>query len=53
VAMALALPVDLPQRALLQEITFGAVLFTLLVQATTIAWVVRRAGPTVLPNAAS
>ena len=53
VAMALALPVDLPQRALLQEITFGAVLFTLLVQATTIAWVVRRAGPTVLPNAGS
>ena len=51
VAMALALPVDVPQRALLQEITFGAVLFTLLVQATTIAWVVRRAGPTVLPNA--
>ena len=53
VAMALALPVDLPQRALLQEITFGAVLFTLLVQATTIGWVVRRAGPTVLPNAES
>ena len=53
VAMALALPVDVPQRALLQEITFGAVLFTLLVQATTIAWVVRRAGPTDLPNAAS
>jgi monovalent cation:H+ antiporter, CPA1 family len=51
VAMALALPSDLPQRALLQEITFGAVLFTLLVQATTIAWVVKRAGPTVLPNA--
>ena len=50
VAMALALPVDVPQRALLQEITFGAVLFTLLVQATTIGWVVRRAGPTVLPE---
>ena len=46
VAMALALPVDLPQRALLQEITFGAVLFTLLVQATTIGWLVRRAGQT-------
>ena len=44
VAMALALPVDLPQRALLQEITFGAVLFTLLVQATTIAWVVKTGG---------
>jgi CPA1 family monovalent cation:H+ antiporter len=45
VAMALALPVDLPQRALLQEITFGAVLFTLLVQATTIGRVVERARP--------
>jgi NhaP-type Na+/H+ or K+/H+ antiporter len=43
--MALALPVDLPQRALLQEITFGAVLFTLLVQATTIGRVVERARP--------
>jgi CPA1 family monovalent cation:H+ antiporter len=43
-AMALALPVDLPQRALLQEITFGAVLFTLVVQATTIGQVVSRSG---------
>jgi len=50
VAMALALPTDVPQRALLQDITFGAVLFTLLVQATTIGWVVRRAGPTVLSD---
>jgi hypothetical protein len=32
VAMALSLPADLPQRELLQEITFGVVLFTLLVQ---------------------
>ena len=45
VAMALALPVDLPQRALLQDITFGAVLFTLLVQATTIGRVVERLRP--------
>ena len=35
--MALALPADVPQRALLQEITFGVVLFTLLVQGTTSA----------------
>jgi NhaP-type Na+/H+ or K+/H+ antiporter len=49
--MALALPLDVPQRALLQDITFGAVLFTLLAQATTIGWVVRRAGPTVLSEA--
>ena len=43
VAMALALPVDVPQRALLQEITFGIVLFTLLVQGSTAGFVVRRA----------
>ena len=42
VAMALSLPADIPQRALLQEITFGVVLFTLLVQGTTIGWVVDR-----------
>ena len=40
VAMALSLPTDIPQRALLQEITFGIVLFTLLIQGTTIGWVV-------------
>jgi CPA1 family monovalent cation:H+ antiporter len=46
VAMALSLPADVPQRALLQEITFGVVLFTLLVQGTTIGRVVDRAiGP--------
>ena len=42
VAMALSLPADLPQRGLLQEITFGVVLFTLLVQGTTIGRVVDR-----------
>ena len=40
VAMALSLPADLPQRELLQEITFGVILFTLLIQGTTIGWVV-------------
>ena len=35
VAMALALPVSVPERTLLQEITFGIVLFTLIVQGTT------------------
>jgi CPA1 family monovalent cation:H+ antiporter len=40
VAMALALPATMPQRALLQDITFGVVLFTLLAQGTTIARVV-------------
>jgi monovalent cation:H+ antiporter, CPA1 family len=44
VAMALSLPSDFPQRALLQEITFGVVLFTLFVQGTTAERVVRRLG---------
>jgi len=42
VALALSLPADFPQRGLLQAITFGIVLFTLVVQGTTIPWVVRR-----------
>ena len=45
VAMALSLPADFPQRVLLQEITFGVVLFTLFVQGTTVEAVVRRIGP--------
>ena len=44
VAMALSLPAGFPERALLQEITFGVVLFTLVVQGTTAERVVRRAG---------
>jgi len=43
VAMALSLPADIPQRELLQEITFGIVLFTLLFQGTTIGWVIDHA----------
>lgn len=51
VAMALSLPADIPQRGLLQEITFGVVLFTLLVQGTTVGRVIDRSigttrGPT-------
>ena len=42
VALALSLPADFPQRSLLQTITFGIVLFTLLVQGGTIQWVVSR-----------
>ncbi len=42
VALALSLPRDFPQRELVQEITFGVVLFTLLVQGTTIGWVIDR-----------
>jgi CPA1 family monovalent cation:H+ antiporter len=44
VALALSLPSDLPNRDLLQGVTFGIVLFTLLVQGTTATWVVRRSG---------
>src|SRR5690349_12258679 len=38
IALALSLPVDFPKRELLQAITFGIVLFTLLVQGTTVEW---------------
>lgn len=44
IALALSLPVDFPERLLLQEITFGVILFTLLVQGTTIEWVIERVG---------
>jgi CPA1 family monovalent cation:H+ antiporter len=53
VAMALALPVTVPERTLLQEITFGIVLFTLIVQGTTAGLVVRRAVGPAEPPAAS
>jgi len=43
VAMALALPIGVPERERLQEITFGIVLFTVIVQGSTAATVVRRA----------
>ncbi|HEY8636172.1 MAG TPA: cation:proton antiporter [Candidatus Limnocylindrales bacterium] len=42
VAMALSLPADIPQRGSLQEITFGVVLFTLLVQGTTVGQIIDR-----------
>jgi monovalent cation:H+ antiporter, CPA1 family len=44
VAMALSLPLDFPERTVLQEITFGIVLFTLLVQGTSVEWVIERVG---------
>jgi CPA1 family monovalent cation:H+ antiporter len=43
-ALALALPEDLPDRSVLQGVTLGVVLFTLLVQATTAGRVVERWG---------
>lgn len=50
VAAALSLPIDVPQRALLQEVTFGIVLFTLLVQGTTAGLVLRRSGAALEPT---
>ena len=41
-AMALSLPADFPERPLLVAITFGVVLFTLIVQGGSTAWLVRR-----------
>ena len=41
VALALSLPADFPDRDLLQGITFGVVLLTLLVQATSAERIVR------------
>ena len=49
VALALALPVDLPQRDLLTGAVYGIVLVTLLVQGTTAGWVVRRSGIPISP----
>jgi CPA1 family monovalent cation:H+ antiporter len=43
-ALVLSLPSDLPDRLLLQGTTFGIVLFTVLVQGTTAARVIRLAG---------
>jgi len=44
VALALSIPADLPNRTLIQGVTFGIVLFTLIVQGSTAGLVVRRSG---------
>jgi CPA1 family monovalent cation:H+ antiporter len=44
VALVLSLPETLPQRSLIEGITFGIVLFTLVVQGTTVDALVRRSG---------
>jgi CPA1 family monovalent cation:H+ antiporter len=44
VALALSLPAETPNRALLQGVTFGVVLFTLLVQGSTAAPLIQRLG---------
>jgi CPA1 family monovalent cation:H+ antiporter len=43
-ALALALPANTPERALITLMTFGVVLFTLVVQGLTLPLVVKRAG---------
>ncbi len=43
-AVVLSLPLDLPARSLLLDLTFGVVLFTLLVQGLTIEPLLRRLG---------
>lgn len=44
VALALSIPAGLPHRDLIQGVTFGIVLFTLVVQGSTAGLVVRRSG---------
>ncbi len=44
VALVLALPADLAQHDLVAGAVYGIVLVTLLVQGTTVGWVVRRTG---------
>lgn len=46
-ALALSLPTTLAERGMLQAMTFGVMLFTLLVQGTTIQFLLRRLGLTV------
>ncbi len=45
-AAALALPLDFPERDLLVFLAFCAILATLVVQGTTLEWVIRRLGVT-------
>jgi CPA1 family monovalent cation:H+ antiporter len=50
VALALSIPTDLPNRELIQGITFGIVLFTLVVQGSTAGLVVERSGAGTVPD---
>jgi CPA1 family monovalent cation:H+ antiporter len=49
-ALALSLPFNLPQRDLLEVMTFGVILFTLLGQGTTIQFLLNRLGLTERPD---
>lgn len=43
-ALALSLPTNFPQRDTLRVMTFGVVLFTLMVQGTSMQWLLRKLG---------
>ncbi|UCC85933.1 MAG: Na+/H+ antiporter [Anaerolineales bacterium] len=49
-ALALSLPLSLPQRELLEVMAFGVVLFTLLAQGTTLQFLLRHLGLTDRPE---
>jgi CPA1 family monovalent cation:H+ antiporter len=49
-ALALSLPVALPERETLEAMTFGVVLFTLLGQGTTVQFLLKRLGLTERPQ---
>ena len=49
-AAALALPLDFPERELIVFLAFCAILATLVVQGTTLEWVVKRLGIVVPPH---
>ena len=53
VALALSLPATVPDRDLLVDITFGIVLFTLIIQALSIDFVVERSLGATMPEANS
>ncbi|MFN3450136.1 MAG: Na+/H+ antiporter, partial [Roseococcus sp.] len=50
-AAALALPLDFPERDLIVFLAFAAILATLVVQGTTLGWLVRRLGLVLPPPA--
>jgi len=49
-ALALTLPINLPDRELLQTMAYGVVLFTLLAQGTTIQFILKKLGLTEKPE---
>jgi CPA1 family monovalent cation:H+ antiporter len=48
--LALALPVDFPNRQMLVDLTFGVVVLSIVVQGTTMNWLIRRLGLSARPS---